>query len=179
MLRASTKRTIAISVTGDFQQQSRKFAGSPNSGKVIVLLVCADGVFVAVGKARRTKMHWFRSRSRLGSCLALFALALQLALSFGHVHLGPVSGHASAGIVANSSDADKPSGRHQHHLPGSADDSCAVCALIHLAGTLVPSAAPVLPLPAASDRLPQHIIAQFDLSAPLSAHFQARAPPLA
>jgi Protein of unknown function (DUF2946) len=124
-------------------------------------------------------MGWFRLRSRWGSCLALFALALQLALSFGHVHVGPVSKHSSASVVAISSDAHKPAGRHHHHLPTTADDNCALCALIHLAGTLVPSAPPALPLPAISGRLPHEIVAQFDLSAAPAAHFRARAPPLA
>jgi hypothetical protein len=42
---------------------------------------------VVLPGARRAKlmMHWFRSRSRLGSCLALFVLAFQLAVSIGHV----------------------------------------------------------------------------------------------
>jgi DUF2946 family protein len=123
-------------------------------------------------------MGWFRSRLRWGSYLALLALALQLALSFGHVHLGPISKHSSADIVANGTDAHKPAGRH-HHLPATADDNCAICALIHLAGTLVPSAPPTLPLPAESKRLPHQFLVQFDLTAPLGAHFQARAPPLA
>jgi len=33
-------------------------------------------------------MKWFRSNIKHGSRLALFALALQLALSFGHFHGG-------------------------------------------------------------------------------------------
>jgi hypothetical protein len=44
-------------------------------------------------------MRWFRSRKRSGSYLALFALAFQLAVSFGHVHLeriAPPSVGASA-----------------------------------------------------------------------------------
>ncbi len=36
-------------------------------------------------------MGWFRSRSRLGSYLALFALTFQLAVSFGHVHLDHIA----------------------------------------------------------------------------------------
>ena len=31
-------------------------------------------------------MHWFRSRMRSCGRLALFALALQMVLSFGHMH---------------------------------------------------------------------------------------------
>src|SRR5262245_32631294 len=53
-------------------------------------------------------MGWLRSRSRWGSYLALFALAFQLALSFGHVHIEggePLSGHASALFAVHPSDA--------------------------------------------------------------------------
>ena len=32
-------------------------------------------------------MPWFRAKRSLSSYVSLFALALQLALSFGHVHL--------------------------------------------------------------------------------------------
>ena len=49
-----------------------------------------------------TTMGWFRSRARLGSYLALLALAFQLALSFGHVHLDHVA-PASAGAMAIAS----------------------------------------------------------------------------
>ena len=38
-------------------------------------------------------MQWFRSRVKLGSWVALFALALQLALTFGHVHLDGLRFH--------------------------------------------------------------------------------------
>ena len=33
-------------------------------------------------------MRWFRSNIRVGSRLALFALAVQFLLSFGHFHAG-------------------------------------------------------------------------------------------
>jgi len=126
-----------------------------------------------------TKMGWIR-RSRWGSRLALFALALQLALSFGHIHLGPLSKHSSAFDVAASSDAQKPAGRQHHrHLPAAADDNCALCALIHLAGTLLPSAPPSLALADISIGSLHEIVVEFALTAPPGAHFQARAPPLA
>jgi len=111
--------------------------------------------------------------------LALFALTLQLALSFGHVHLGPISRHSSVIDVATSTDAHGPASRDRHDLPAAADDNCAVCALIHLAGTLLPSEPPALELPAAFGRLPHEIVGQFDLTAPPGALFQARAPPIA
>ena len=96
-----------------------------------------------------TRMRWLRSRKRAGSYLALFALAFQLAVSFGHVHLehvAPLSAGASALAGAPpSADRDapsKPAGRED-----LADDCCPICTLIHLAGALVPAEMPSLPLP--------------------------------
>ena len=127
-------------------------------------------------------MRWFRSRSRAGAYLALFALAFQLAVSFGHVHLGrvaPVSAGASALASAQpwADDRDapsKPAGRED-----LADDGCPICTLIHLAGALVPAEMPSLPLPSVFGRLRLEVAAEFDLTASHAALFRARAPPIA
>ena len=126
-------------------------------------------------------MGWFRSRSRLGSWLALFALAFQLALSFGHVHLdGGVRGFGHPPVVASvpaAIDATAaPAGKDK---PALADDYCAVCALIHLAGALVPAKVPSLPLPLFLGRLPLAAAIDFDLTQLRRTRFQARAPPIA
>ena len=127
-------------------------------------------------------MRWFRSRSRLGAYLALFALAFQLAISFGHVHLehiAPVS--AGAGALASappSADEVKassnPTGRED-----LADDCCPICTLIHLASALVPAETPSLALPSVFGRLRLEVAAEFDLTASHAALFRARAPPIA
>jgi hypothetical protein len=126
-------------------------------------------------------MRWFRSRSRLGSYLALFALAFQLAVSFGHVHLeriappsAPASVLAGAQPPADRDAASKPAGRED-----LADDCCPICTLIHLAGALVPAEMPSLPLPAVVGRLRLELAAEFDLTASHAALFRARAPPIA
>ena len=127
-------------------------------------------------------MRWFRSRSRLGAYLALFALAFQLAVSFGHVHLEhftPPSAGASALAGAQPSADDptapsKPAGREH-----PADDHCPICTLIHLAGALVPAEAPSLPLPTVFGRLRLELAAEFDLTPSHAALFRARAPPIA
>ena len=47
-------------------------------------------------------MKWFRSNIRHGSRLALFALAVQLALSFGHIHLEQLASRSGiASVVAS------------------------------------------------------------------------------
>src|SRR5262245_39711573 len=127
-------------------------------------------------------MSWFRSRSRFGAYLALFALAFQLAVSFGHVHLehiAPVSAGASA-LASKQPSADdrnapsKPAGRQD-----LADDCCPICTLIHLAGALVPAEMPSLPLPTVFGRLRPEVAAEFDLAASQGVLFRARAPPIA
>src|SRR5438128_3708538 len=95
-------------------------------------------------------MSWFRSRARLGAWLALFALTLQLVLTFGHVHLdraAPLNPVSAITAAAASADPATPA------APDTvADDYCAICALIHLAGSLTPAEAPALPVPIAFDR---------------------------
>ena len=127
-------------------------------------------------------MAWFRSRSRLGAYLALFALAFQFAVSFGHVHLervAPLAAGASAlaGAQPSADDRNAPSNPAGREHP--ADDHCPICTLIHLAGALVPAEMPSLPLPTAVGRLRLELAAEFDLTASHAALFRARAPPIA
>ena len=121
-------------------------------------------------------MQWLRSRLRVGSWVALFALAVQLVLTFGHVHLDGRSGNSSVRIET-AAGAVAPAG---HDGSKAADDYCAACALIHLAGTLVPAAAVALPLPLVFGQLHRpHVALRFALPASPPASFAARAPPLA
>ena len=127
-------------------------------------------------------MRWFRSRSRLGAYLALFALAFQLAVSFGHVHLErvaplSVSATALAGTQPSAADLNAPFNPAGREHP--ADDHCPICTLIHLAGALVPAEMAPLPLPTAVGRLRLELAAEFDLTASHAALFHARAPPIA
>jgi hypothetical protein len=120
-------------------------------------------------------MQWLRSRVRLGSWLALFALVLQLALTFGHVHVDGLPGGTSTRIEA-SAGAPAPTGNDG---PNAAGDYCALCALLHLAGTLVPVAITLLlPVIFTQSRPPDAGLC-FALPARRSASFAARAPPLA
>src|SRR5258708_17853922 len=124
-------------------------------------------------------MRWLRSRSRLGSYLALFALAFKLAVSFGHVHLeriAPPSVGTSALAQAQPPAGDlnapsNPTGRED-----LADDCCPICTLIHLAGALVPAEMPSLPLPTVIGRLRLALCPQIDLTARHTAPLRPRAP---
>lgn len=126
-------------------------------------------------------MNWFRSRIRSCAQLALFALAFQIAVSFGHMHrddLGlpplPSSNNAQTASIttpAPVTDAD--------HHPASSDDYCPICASMQLIATALPSLPPVLWVPEPIRRVwPAEMPAQvFSLQIALS--FQARAPPTA
>jgi hypothetical protein len=127
-------------------------------------------------------MNWFRSRSRVGSYLALLALAFQLAVSFGHVHLEhmvPVSAGATALASAQPSADDLNAPSSPEGREDLADDCCPICTLIQLAGALVPAETPSLALPSVFGRLRLEAAAESDLMASQGALFQARAPPIA
>ena len=113
----------------------------------------------------------------LGAWLALFALALQLALSFGHVHPEDFA-VANSGIVTigphNSGTIDDDG---DHHGPGHAD--CTICAVIHLAGTLLLSPPPFVALPATESHAWFAESTQYDAPHAPRQPFQARAPPQA
>ena len=124
-------------------------------------------------------MHWLRS-NRFGSWCALFAFAVQLLLSFGHVHRGgPMGSFALSFVVVATADrsaATIPAGGPE--LPRPADlGYCGVCTTIALAGTLVPPATSELPLPDVVTGVRHWASADFG-SAPLRHFiFSARAPP--
>jgi len=111
--------------------------------------------------------------------LALFALAVQLAVTFGHVHLdGLKPAHATQ--VAAADQAAAPVAKAQsksQHSQGAADFDCPICALIQLASTSAPSVAPPLPIPAILGGAIVYVRAAPDFAASPTSAFQARGPP--
>jgi DUF2946 family protein len=111
--------------------------------------------------------------------LALFALAVQIVLSFGHVHLhnlAPGSTQPAMTTGSGTELASEPApGRHPD---GSLDADCPICALIQLVATSAPSVAPALPLPASFGLIRRQ--APLELASAFLPHvlFQARAPPV-
>jgi hypothetical protein len=117
-------------------------------------------------------MKWFRSNIRHGARFALFALAVQIALSFGHFH----------GVAAQGAPAIHTA---QQQLPASNPDPdqspsepCAICAVIALANTMLFAMPPVLPVPQAGELLYLSTGTAFAHLNSVSAAFQPRAPPL-
>jgi hypothetical protein len=121
-------------------------------------------------------MGWSRTRLRWTSALALAAMALQLVLSFGHVHLESLAGRHPTAIVA---DATWASSFPVQNSDGDVDDYCAICAAIHLASTSFLPDAPRFQIPAASQAIEHFSYAVFIFVAPQRTLFRSRAPPLA
>ena len=120
-------------------------------------------------------MRWFRAKLRTGTRLALFALTVQIALSFGHIHLGSVR-YASA--IASTGGQPSGSTPTQHPV-GDADDYCAICATIHLTAISFLPPAQQLPVPFVARSVEHFNSAAVVFIAPRRAPFQSRAPPLA
>jgi hypothetical protein len=117
-------------------------------------------------------MQWVRSNIRLGARLALFAIAVQLALSFGHVHaIAPQTAPSIQSILQLPAPGHSPD---QHP-----DEFCAICAVMAQASTAMAAAAPALPVPQAFELAHPSMDAAFVQPRPARAAFQSRAPPLA
>jgi len=122
-------------------------------------------------------MRWVHDR-RFGSCLALAALALQLVVSFGHVHLDGVHRDYRAVTVTGSS-ARASQLPAQHPGNDGDNDYCAICATIYLAANSFLPPAPQLPVPFVSRPIEHFAPVAVDFIVPRRAPFQSRAPPLA
>lgn len=133
-------------------------------------------------------MKWVRSNIRDSAWLALIALALQLALSFGHVH-GLVPRAASSFVTLDRTSGDSAGPARQAQLradqaPVDRDDgqpqpadACVICAVMAMAQALLLSPAPILDLPEAIAFRPVPTEASLAVIAATAAAFQARAPP--
>ena len=124
-------------------------------------------------------MHWFRSNIRSSARLALFALAVQMILSLGHVHfyaVAPASAKSAPPAVADGSGAGLLSTRVPIHK-SDVDPYCPICAFIQLLTTSAPSAAPALPLPPTLGLIGLRAPAELALALRPQFLFQARAPP--
>jgi hypothetical protein len=123
-------------------------------------------------------MRWVRTNRRWGIWLALAAMTLQLALSFGHIHLEKfASGSAIAGVAASKAPSSQQN--PAQNPANEAEDFCAICATIHLASTSFLPDAPLLRVPFASRAVEHFGSFTFISVSPQRAAFQSRAPPLA
>jgi hypothetical protein len=120
-------------------------------------------------------MRWFRSNVRSGAWCALVAMALQLALTFGHLHLFV----NSAAQLAVKATITLPDGSSLPTSPRPVDKNCAVCTLIQMAGAAALVATVWLLLPALFASTLFTIRVEHELAASPPLNFQARGPPIA
>ena len=135
-------------------------------------------------------MNWFRKHLKHGSRLALFALAIQFALSFGHFH-GEIA-RAAPAIQTGLADADlaiaamlaAPQAHSEAAQQPSGPDTdrhasdCAICAVLSLANNFMFATPPLLELPQAVELLHLATDAEFAHLGSLHPAFQSRAPPV-
>jgi hypothetical protein len=131
------------------------------------------------------QMKWFRSNIRHGARLAIFAMLVQFALTFGHSHWFAQAAPLAQSQLTDSakSIASPDSAAVQKQSPANPDreqpgeDNCAICALVAMAGTVVFATPPLLHLPQAVELLYRTTDAEFIHLESASHAFQPRAPP--
>jgi hypothetical protein len=129
-------------------------------------------------------MQWWRFRRGLGTGLALFALCLQLAVSFAHVHPEDFSARSLGSVLLLDSQAIHADVDHSHsrssrdHGNSPTHDDCPVCASIYLAATALPAQPPLLSIPTAYNIVSLGFATDRDFSIARYLPFQSRAPPV-
>jgi hypothetical protein len=126
-------------------------------------------------------MRWFRAKSKLGGRLALFALAVQFILAFGHIHPDDIYGSLNGPFPKDAislATAGQGQFLSSDQSTAAPDDICAICATVSLLGNSVAAKAPrlSLPEPQAVERASRVVAVALT---PLWQPFQSRAPPLA
>jgi len=123
--------------------------------------------------------------------MALFALACQFVLGFGHVHLDRLAGNSSnwaiaaaagkavAAPVGKVSSADLPTSPRQKSPSGLGHDFCAICANISLAAAIVLPIVLLFLLGTTSSERLIWSFAETRAASTIHVHFDARGPPAA
>ena len=126
-------------------------------------------------------MGWVHRHKRHGALFALAALVLQIAVSFGHVHLNGVVRAAPHATVAGAQQTTlaQASGQGPAQNSGDDDDYCAICASIFLVATSFVSEPPKLPVPTGFAMIRHSVTAAHGIAEPRRFAFQSRAPPAA
>ena len=123
-------------------------------------------------------MRWFRRNMRFGSWCALFALTIQLGLSFGHLHFASSAATAALASAAAEPLAGAPDDPPTPTKHSRVADYCTICASIHLTGLLTAEPPSVSTLhPSSGERL--KVLIEATTSSYSGRPFNARAPPLA
>jgi hypothetical protein len=123
-------------------------------------------------------MGFIFRHKRHGAVLALIALALQIVLAFGHVHLRGLGAIPHPVVAGQASLAHSPQQTPAQN-PGDDDDYCAICASIFLASSAFAPAPPQLLVPVNFQRIEHCFNAAQPLAQSPRLAFRSRAPPAA
>ena len=127
-------------------------------------------------------MRWFRSKRGRVAWLAVFALACQFVLTFGHIHSSSViiiSAALAVSAEASHGSAGAPPSPAQKNPTGLAQDFCAVCNHIGLANTLALPVSPATIPPISFIGQSQWSLVAIGFASRDHFHFNARGPPRA
>jgi hypothetical protein len=135
-------------------------------------------------------MKWFRSNIKSGARLALFALFVHFALSYGHFHalatpspgatqstLAHTKVNGGSDFTVQSEQAKLKQARAKQDNDQNGADSCAICAVMAMAGTVLAASPPLLLLPEAVELLYRSTDAEFIHLKSAGTSFRPRAPP--
>jgi hypothetical protein len=122
-------------------------------------------------------MRWFRDNVGRGSWFALLALAINLGVSFGHVHAIEACGNhgLTSAVAAVVSHDERTRGHHDH---GKIDYFCPICAASAAMASSLVSAPPALPVEFAGITLDRSVASVLAVAQPPRAAFQSRGPPV-
>jgi hypothetical protein len=137
----------------------------------------------------RFVMTWVRSNIKCGSGVALLALVIQFALSFGHFH--PIASAATSAPEVGSALSElsfagglssqvtfKRQPASNHDSDERSGDVCAICAVMAMASAALFASPPALPLPQAIEFAHPATGGESVRVASIRIAFQPRAPPI-
>jgi hypothetical protein len=117
-------------------------------------------------------MNWFRTKLKRGATLALMALAINLALAFGHCHVDDGRSRQAAIAALNSGVSD------DGNIPiTDDDDGCAICKAVAALGSALAATPPALPLIVTFARLDLTPMTELAVRQFARADARARGPP--
>lgn len=124
-------------------------------------------------------MRWFRDHIRQGAWTALIALAINVALSFGHVHALDGEGRgAHSGVLLTAVGSSEAGQNQGHPEDGQADYLCPICVAAAAMATALASTPPAVSVALIAATIDRPLDRALAVVTPQRAAFQSRGPPI-
>jgi DUF2946 family protein len=124
-------------------------------------------------------MRWFRDHIRQGAWAALIALAINVALSFGHVHAPGGEGRgAHSGLLVTAVASSEPGQNQGHPEDGQSDYLCPICVAAAAVASALASTPPAVSIELTAATIKRPLDRVLALATPQRAAFQSRGPPV-